>query len=112
MVKTVISRKQEKSSKNTKKSSATKKPELIPYNPVAELLDEQFIGKALLECLKNNDPEGVIEVIKSYLEVANMQQVARHAHIARSTLYNSLKQKNPTLKTLAKIVHASTMKSK
>ena len=103
--------KQEKSLKNTKKRFVKKVPKLISYNPSGEMLDESFIGKALLECLKNNDPDGVIEVIKSYLEVANIKQLAHNAHMARSTLYNSLKQKNPTLKTLAKIVHASSKHS-
>lgn len=35
------------------------------------LLDIDFIKKAVLECLKNNDFKGVIEIIKIHLEVIN-----------------------------------------
>jgi DNA-binding phage protein len=42
---------------------------LIPYDPVQELTNENFVSKAILECLRNNDPEGVMEVIEMYLSV-------------------------------------------
>jgi hypothetical protein len=40
---------------------------LIAYDPLKKLTDETFIGKAILECLVNNDPEGVMEMIEIYL---------------------------------------------
>lgn len=79
------------------------------YSPTQKLLDKDFIGKAIMECLINNDPEGVIEVISTYLETINKVQSTQRVQLSRSTLYHSLKGKNPTLKTLAKIVHSSTL---
>ncbi len=74
-------------------------------NPTEELLDEDFISRALWECLKNGDPEGVVEVLLIYLEAVNKTHIAQEASIARSTIY-ALKGGNPTVKTLAKLVHA------
>jgi DNA-binding phage protein len=75
-------------------------------NPTEELLNEELIGRAIWECLKNGDSEGVVEVISIYLEVVNKTQIARESEIARSTMYHTLKSKNPTVKTLAKLIHA------
>lgn len=75
-------------------------------NPREELLDEELIGRAIWECLKNGDSEGVIEVIQIYLEAANKTQIAKESSMARSTMYHTLKSKNPTVKTLAKLIHA------
>ncbi len=49
----------------------------------------------------------MIEVITIYLEAVNKTQIAKQNSMARSTLYHTLKNKNPTLRTLAKLVHAS-----
>lgn len=90
------------------KKSKKKEMKLTPYSPTQELLDENFIGKGIVECLKNNDPEGVMEVISTYINVLNKTQSAKQASLAPSTLYHSLKNRNPTIKTLAKLVYAST----
>ncbi len=71
-----------------------------------------FIGKAILECLKNNDPEGVMEILAIYLDTLNKTKSAEYANLPRSTLYHSLKSRNPTIKTLAKLIHASTLEAK
>jgi DNA-binding phage protein len=75
-------------------------------NPREELLNEELIGRAVWECLKEGDSEGVIEVIRAYLEAVNKTEIARKSSMARSTMYHTLKGKNPTIKTLAKLVHA------
>ena len=75
-------------------------------NPREELIDEALIGRAVWECLKEGDSEGVIEVIRAYIEAVNKTEIAREASMARSTMYHTLKSKNPTIKTLAKLVHA------
>jgi len=75
-------------------------------NPREELLNEELIGRAIWECLKDGDSEGVIEVIRIYLEAVNKTQIAKDNDMARSTMYHTLKSKNPTVKTLAKLVHA------
>ena len=31
------------------------------YNPTKDLLDEKLIAKAIWECLKDNDPDGVYQ---------------------------------------------------
>jgi len=59
---------------------------------------------AILECLRNNDPEGVMEVIGIYLNALNKAKLIEEGEIAKSTFYHSLRSKNPTLKTLAKMV--------
>ena len=41
------------------------------YDPTQALLDEERIGRAIWECLKNGDSKGVIEVIQIYLEACN-----------------------------------------
>lgn len=73
-------------------------------NPREELLSEELIGGAVWECLKNGDSEGVIE--SDHLKTANKTQIAKENDMARSTMYHTLKSKNPTVKTLAKLVHA------
>jgi DNA-binding phage protein len=75
-------------------------------NTTEELLNEELIGRAIWECLKNGDSEGVIEVISIYLEAVNKTQVAKESEMARSTMYHTLKNKNPTVKTLAKLIQA------
>lgn len=52
-----------------------KNAKLIDYSPTQELLDENFIAKAVWECLKNNDPDGVMEVIEAHIEVVNKFRV-------------------------------------
>lgn len=51
-------------------------------NPTKELLDEKLISRAIWECLKNEDSDGVIEI---YLEAANKMQVAKETQLICST---------------------------
>jgi len=78
---------------------------VIEYSPTEKLLDEDLIGRAIWECLKNNDPEGVIEVINAHLRAVNKAQSSKKSALARSTMYHSLKSKNPTIATLAKLIN-------
>lgn len=78
------------------------------HYPTKRLLDSKFVGAAILECLSKNDPEGVMEIIEIYLDTLNKTQTAKKTNLPRSTMYHSLKRRNPTVKTLAKLVHAST----
>ena len=82
---------------------------LIAYDPIKEITNQNFIGKAILECLINNDPEGVMEVIKIYLEALEKIRFVETSQVPKSTLYHSLKSKNPTIKTLAKLMHDTTI---
>lgn len=78
-------------------------------NPTEELLDEDLISRAIWECFKEGDSDGVIEIIATYLHAVSKTQIAKEALVARSTVY-TLKKKgsNPTVKTLAKVIHACT----
>ncbi len=76
------------------------------YDPTEALLDEERIGRAIWECLKNGDSEGVIEVIQIHLQAVNKTQLAKEADMPKTTLYHSFRSKNPTIRTLAKLVHA------
>ncbi|MFA6263167.1 MAG: hypothetical protein WCW33_01000 [Candidatus Babeliales bacterium] len=107
MVKAKTSRGQKESAKATPKLKIKKSANVIAYNPTQELLDETLIRNAIWECLKNNDAHGVMKVLDAYLEAANKEAVCQEMSLARSTLYHSLKEKNPTLKTLAKLVSAT-----
>ncbi len=76
--------------------------------PSDYLTDSKNVGNAILECLKNNDPEGVMEVIAIYLEAINKTKLSQTNELHRQTLYSALKHRNPTVKTLAKIMYASS----
>ena len=76
------------------------------YDPMKCLLDEQLISQAVWECLKSNDPEGVIEILEAHLRAKNKSKLAKEADIPRTTYHHAFKNKNPTLSTLAKLVHA------
>lgn len=76
-----------------------KRPKLTVANPLASLLDQALIGSAIMQCLIENDPDGVMEVIESHLYALNKSK-------SQDQLSTS-KRKNPTIKTLAKILHTA-----
>ena len=41
------------------------------YDPTGALLDEDRIGRAIWECLKEGDAEGVVEIIQIHLQAVN-----------------------------------------
>lgn len=48
-----------------------------------------------------------MEVIGIYLDTHNKSKLLKEKNIPRSTLYSNLKAKNPTLKTLAKLISSN-----
>jgi DNA-binding phage protein len=80
---------------------------LKEHDPMKSLLDTKKMGAAVMECLIENDTEGALEIIEIYLDALNRTQFLKDAKIPRSTAYNVFKRRNPTIKTLAKIMHAS-----
>ena len=40
-------------------------------DPMANLLDPDLIGSAIMQCLIENDPEGVMEIIEDHLYALN-----------------------------------------
>lgn len=75
------------------------------HDPLKTLTNERLVAQAFWECLRNNDPEGAAEIIAIHLSVMNKVKLAKEEDISRSTIYHSLKNKNPTLKTVAKLIH-------
>lgn len=93
---------QKKSTKNIGKFK--KGVKVTPHDPIKELLNETLVRDALWECLQADDAAGAIEVLEIYLEAVGKEAACREAALPRSTFYHSLRGKNPTLKTLAKLV--------
>ncbi len=72
MDKTKISGRQKESSKamlRLKKNARVKE-----YSPTVQLANEDFIARAVWDCLKDNDPEGVIEILEAHFEAVNKLQ--------------------------------------
>lgn len=67
-------------------------------------LSKDFIGAAIMECLLNNDPEGIVELLSIYLSEHNKAEIFKEAKVSRSTVYQAFRHRNPTIRTLAKIV--------
>lgn len=109
MLKKKTSKKHEFSFENMQETKIDKK-RVMPVRPKASFMDLQKVGAALLECLIDNDTETFIEILESFLRV-NKLQTAKQANMSRSTIQLALsKTGNPTLKTLAKIVHESSLR--
>ncbi|MBI3508603.1 MAG: hypothetical protein HY069_03065 [Chlamydiia bacterium] len=75
-----------------------------PLHAAEKLQDIHLIGTAVMQCLIANDPDGAMDAIESHLEAMNLSRFLKQAKIPRSTMYKLFKTKNPTIKTLAKIV--------
>ena len=76
------------------------------FDPTKRLLNKRFVLEAITECLLNNDAEGAWEVVQTYLKAVNRASLARDSHVSRSTLEHCLQNKNPTIKTLFKLLSA------
>lgn len=80
---------------------------VVEYSPTLELLNEDLIARAVWECLKDNDPEGVAEVIHIYLDAKERARTF-YPNIGENIVNSyKIKSKKTTLKALAKMVHAS-----
>lgn len=104
MVRAKILTRRKKFTKNGSMTRFKKQPR--EYNPTRDLLNEKLIAKAIWECLKENDPDGVIEILEAHFSAKNKSQLAREHDLPRTTIYHAFKSKNPTLHTLAKLIHA------
>ena len=109
MLKKKTLKKQEFSFKDMQETKINKRQ--VKRHKVEEaFMDSEKVGAALLECLIDNDTESFIEILDSYLRI-NRLQVSKMGSIPRSTVQSALsKSGNPTLKTLAKIVHESALR--
>lgn len=108
MAKIKMSKKRQRSlGKLEKKLNLDKVKGLTRSYPLKELTDPQQTALAILECLQNNDPNGAMEMIAIYLDALNKARLRKQTKLPKSTMYSALKHRNPTIKTLAKIMHAS-----
>ena len=76
-------------------------------HPINELADPDQTAKAVFECLMDNDPQGAMEIIEMYLEAVNKASLMRVAKLPKSTMYSAFRHRNPTIRTLAKIMSSS-----
>ncbi len=102
-----ISKKHQTYLENLAKANLDQVKGLKRTNPLKELIDPDKTAMAVFECLLNNDPEGAMEMIEIYLAALNKSKLRKHARLPKSTMYSALKHKNPTIKTLAKIMSSS-----
>ncbi len=104
---TKTSGKRKKSSESTQKKTYRLKKgiHLSTHDPLKTLTNQKFVAQAFWECLRDNDPEGAAEIIAIHVTALNKSQLAEEEGIPRSTIYHYLRNKNPTLKTIAKLVH-------
>ena len=109
MTKKKTSPKQKFSSEDIPKLTLKNQENLAEFLPEKAFKVTKNVGEALLQCLLENDTESFIEILDSYLRV-NRSYISKTG-IARSTVQQALSKKgNPTLRTIAKIVHESARK--
>ena len=107
MAKTKISKKRDLSIDDLPIVHSSKKARIKPFNPSEQLAEKEFIAKALFEALCEGDEEAFIEIVNAYVEVISKTELVKRTKIPQSTLYHALSPHgNPTLKTIAKVMHA------
>lgn len=106
MLKRKISKKRGFSLDDMPMLKANKKAKLQKHEPRLFFKDFDKVGTALLESLIQNDTEAFIEILDAYLQITRAQ-VAKKTKMSRSVQHALFKKGNPTLKTIARIVHES-----
>lgn len=105
MIKKKISKKREFTLSDLQPIKLLDESELHDSNASEFFKDKNEVAKALLECLIENDTETYMEILDAYLCV-NRTKIAQSAALTRATVTSAFsKRGNPTLKTIAKIVH-------
>jgi DNA-binding phage protein len=101
--------------KKTSKERKTCSPKLVKlktfkgleeWSPKTRLLNKKFILKAVVECLKNGDAEGAVEVVMTYIRALNRHKLSRDTHVSISTIEHCLQHGNPTIETAFKLLSA------
>jgi DNA-binding phage protein len=105
MGKTKTSQEQEKSS--PRKLKLKSREGIRIHHPEKTLMDEKLVSESILQCLKENDTEALMEILEGYLSVLNRSKFSRESNVPRRTLYHALRKRNPTIKTLGKIFYAA-----
>jgi DNA-binding phage protein len=77
------------------------------HRPSAFFKMHEKVAAALLESLEENDADAFLEILDAYLHV-NRTRVAKESNLSRTTVQQAFSKKgNPTIRTIAKIVHSS-----
>lgn len=86
--------------------SKTKKDALsFPHKSRDFFKSHDKVATALLQSLEENDADAFLEILDAYLRV-NKTRIAKEANLSRTTIQNALSRGgNPTIRTIAKIVH-------
>lgn len=83
-------------------------PGVSREKPSEYLTDPNKMALAFIDCLQNNDPEGAMEMIEIYLKAVDKSKLRKETKLHKSTMHSALKHRNPTIKTLAKIMYSHT----
>lgn len=83
--------------------------DLEEVNPSNFFKDPSKVALALFQALIENDTKAFIDILDAYLDV-NRTVVAKKSLLARSTIQQAFSGGNPTLKTIAKIIHTAVDK--
>ena len=108
MAKAKILTKRKKSTGRQSQLKIRENAGVVEHDPLKEILNEEFIDAAILECLKNNDPQGAMEVLEIYINALKSvkSEVFAEVDLPKTTAYRSFRSKNPTLKTFSRLMHA------
>ncbi len=78
------------------------------FDPRERLSDPTFVALAFFQALIENDTEAALDALEGYLLVRGKPEIAKKSGLSLSTMYHAFsKGANPTLKTLARIIHAA-----
>jgi probable addiction module antidote protein len=81
------------------------------WHPAKEMADPAKVIKALFDSLLDGDTEAFKEILQAHLEARNISKLAKESGISRRTIYAALsKGGNPSLDTIAKLVHQAFSK--
>ncbi len=77
----------------------------LEHRPQAFFRSHKKVAEALLQSLEDNDAGAFLEILDAYLQI-NRTKIAQETLLSRTTVQKALSKKgNPTIKTIAKIVH-------
>ena len=86
-------------------SKSKKTPHLLKHDPRNFFKAHKKVAIALLTSLEEGDPKAFLEILNAYLD-ANRTKLSKDTKLSRTTVQNALSKKgNPTIGTIAKIVH-------
>jgi len=107
MIRKKILKKRKHSIKSIRTKKENKTQRLKDHDPSLFFKNHAKVAEALLQSLEENDSAAFLEIINTYIYV-NRTRVATETGLSRTTVQNALSSKgNPTIKTIAKIVHQS-----